>query len=95
MKNDPVWVKISEHLPWKPGIIVKVCANQSFDVQVDDKTYHCNTHHLTRRYLRVPISENDSSVSKESPQRVLQSRPQVKMPPIPVQATTQKDFIYL
>ena len=65
------------HLPWKPGTIVKVCANQSFDVQVDDKTYHRNTHHLTKRYPRVPISDNDSlmsngyMMSKESPQRVL------------------------
>ena len=28
-----MWVKISEHFPWKPGIIVKVHPNQSFDVQ--------------------------------------------------------------
>ena len=80
VENDPVWVKIREHLPWKQGIIVKVCANQSFDVQVDDRTYHRNTHHLTRRYPRVPISEDDSLMSKESLQRVLQSQPQVKMP---------------
>ena len=79
-ENDPVWVKISEHLPWRPGIIVKVCDNQLFDVQVDDKTYCCNTHHLTRRYPRVPISEDDGLVPKESPQRVLQRWPKVKMP---------------
>ena len=36
-ENDPVWVKISKHFPWKPGIIMKVCPNQSFDVQVDEK----------------------------------------------------------
>ena len=23
-ENDPVWVKINEHLPWWPGIVVKV-----------------------------------------------------------------------
>ena len=95
VENDPVWVKISKHLPWWLGIIVKVHDNQSFDVQVDDKTYCHNTHHLTRRYPRVPISEDDGPVPKESPQRVLQRQPKVKMPWIPVQATVQKDFIYL
>ena len=95
VENDPVWVKVSEHLPWQPGIIVKVCDNQSFDVQVADKMYHCNTHHLTRRYPRVSIPEDDGPMPKESPQRVLQRWPKVKMPQIPVQATMQKDFIYL
>ena len=74
---------------------MKVCDNQSFDVQFDDKTYCRNTHHVTRRYPRVPISEDDSPVPKESLQRVLRRWPKVKMPQIPVQATVQKDFIYL
>ena len=75
--------------------LVKVCDNQLFNVQVDYKTYHNNMHHLTRRYPRVPISEDDGPMPKESPQRILRSRPKVKMPQIPVQATMQKDFIYL
>ena len=37
-ENDPVWIKINKHLPWKPGIVIKVHPNQSFDVQVDDKS---------------------------------------------------------
>ena len=52
-ENDP-WVKISEYFPWKPGIIVRVYPNQSFDVQVDDKVYRHNTHHLSRRYPMMP-----------------------------------------
>ena len=46
-EDDPVWVKINKHFPWRPGIIVKVCPNQSFDVQVDDKMYHHNVHYLS------------------------------------------------
>ena len=46
-ENDAVWVKISEHFPSKPGIVVKVCPNQSFNMQVDDNVYCYNTHHLT------------------------------------------------
>ena len=48
--KDAVWVKISEHFPWRPGTVVKVCPHDSFDVQVNDKIYRHNTHHLTRRY---------------------------------------------
>ena len=33
----PVWVSRLQTLPWWPGIIVKVCDNQSVDVQVDEK----------------------------------------------------------
>ena len=95
MENDPVWVKVNDHLPWKPGIVVNVCPNHSFDVQIDGKMYCHNTHHLTRRYPRVPISKDDGPMSDGTPQRVLQSWPKVKMPQIPVQATMQKDFAYL
>ena len=51
--QDHVWIKISDSLPWKKGIIVSVCDHESYDVQVDGKMYHCNTHHLTRRYPKV------------------------------------------
>ena len=76
-ENDPVWVKINEHFPWKPGIVVKVHPNQSFDVRVDDKVYCHNTHHLTRRYpCRVPNtfenSEDDNPIGDTS-QRTLMS----------------------
>ena len=68
--------------------------NQSFDVQVDNKVYHHNTHHLSRRYPRVPILSEDSPV-KDTPQRTLRCQLKVKMPRIPFQAMMQKDFIYL
>ena len=38
-ENDPVWVKISEHYPWRPGTVIIICPHDSFDVQVDDKVY--------------------------------------------------------
>ena len=38
-KNDLVWIKINDHLPWKPGVIVNIHPNQSFDVKVEDKVY--------------------------------------------------------
>ena len=95
-ENDPVWVKVNEHLPWKSGVIVKVHPNQSFDVQIDDKVYCRNTHNLTRRYPRVPnLNLSKDSPIKDTPQRLLRHQPKVKMPHIPVQATMQKDFIYL
>ena len=59
--NDPVWVKISEHFPWRPGTVVKIRPHNSFDVQVDDKVYRCNTHHLTRRYPRGIVSKDKES----------------------------------
>ena len=37
--NDPVWVKISEHYPWRPRTIVQIRPHDLFDVQVDDKVY--------------------------------------------------------
>ena len=59
---DPVWIKLNEDLPWRKGMVIKVHDHQSYDVQVDGKVYHCNTHHLTRRYPRVdenPIENNE------------------------------------
>ena len=50
-ENDPVWVKISDHFPWKAGFIVKVCPNQSFEIQVDNKVYCCNT---SSSFQKVP-----------------------------------------
>ena len=99
-ENDPVWVKINEQFPWPPGIVVKVHLNQSFDMQVDNKVYRCNTQHLTRRYPhRVPNtlekSEDDSSI-RDTPQVPrLRHRPKVKMPRIPYQAMVHQDFMYL
>ena len=64
-ENDPVWVKISEHFPWKPGIVVKV----------DDKVYHHNTHHLTRRCPhKVPNTledDEDDNLIRDTSQRTL------------------------
>ena len=43
-------------------MITKVHDHQSYDVQVDGKVYHRNTHHLTRRYPTVdenPIENNE------------------------------------
>ena len=93
-KNDPVWIKINDHLPWKPGVILNIHPNQSFDVKVEDKVYQHNTHHLTRRYpKKVPNFVSDDSHSV-NPKRTLRCQPRVKMPCIPIQATMQKDFIY-
>ena len=58
-ENDPVWVKISEHYPWRPGTIVRIHPHNSFEVQVDDKVYRCNTHHLMRRYPKESASNKD------------------------------------
>ena len=91
-ENDPVWVKISEHYPWRPGTIVRICPHDSFDVQVDDKVYRHNTHHLTRRYPREIASDKDSPFHE--PRKSLRRRPKFAMPHIPVQATMQKDFEY-
>ena len=44
-----VWIEINDHLPWKPGVIVNICPNQSFDVKVEDKVYHRNTHHFNKK----------------------------------------------
>ena len=73
---------------------MKVCPNQSFDVQVDNKVYHCNTHHLSRRYPRVLILSEDSPI-KDTPQRTLRCQLKVKMPHIPFQATMQKDLFVI
>ena len=48
--NDPVWIKLSDDLPWKSGVVEKVHDHQSYTVQVEGKMYRRNTHHLTRRY---------------------------------------------
>ena len=82
--QDPVWIKISDTLPWKKGIIVLVCDHQSYDVQVDGKVYHHNTHHLTRRYPRVdenPIENNEEETHiRDKSQRSLRQRHRVRMP---------------
>ena len=84
--QDPVWIKISENVPWQKGTIVSVHNHQSYDVQVDGKVYHRNTHHLTRRYPRVdenPIENNEEdSHVRDEPQRNLRQRQRVKMPRI-------------
>ena len=90
--KDAMWVKISEHFPWRPGTVVKVHPHDSFDVQVDDKVYRRNTHHLTRRYPRG-IDRDKISPIRE-PRKELRHRPKFAMPHIPVQATVQKDFEY-
>ena len=96
--QDRVWIKISDSLPWKKGIIVSVHDHKSYDVQVDGKIYHCNTHHLTRRYPRVdenPIENNEEETHiRDEPQRSLRQWHRVKMPRIPPQATVQADFSY-
>ena len=51
--QDPVWIKISDTLPWKKGIIVSVRDHESYNIEVDGKVYRRNSHHLTRRYPKV------------------------------------------
>ena len=96
--KDPVWVKLNEDLPWKKGVIIKVCDHQSYDVKVDGKVYCHNTHHLTRRYPQVdenPIeSDREEDPIGDTPQRSLRQRNRVKMPRIPPQAMVQTDFSY-
>ena len=96
--HDPVWIKINDSLPWQKGIVASVCNHQAYDVQVDGKVYHHNTHHLTRRYPRVgenPIenSEEETHIGDE-PQRNLRQRQRVKMLRFPPQAVVQADFSY-
>ena len=45
--QDPVWIKISENVPWKNGVIISVHGQESYDVQVhgDGKVYRRNMHH--------------------------------------------------
>ena len=94
-KNDPVWVKINDHLPWRPEVTVNIHPNQSFDVKVEDKVYHCNTHNLRRRYPKKTISpEVPNDGGNVTPKRTLRRRPRVKMSHIPVQDMMQ-DFIYI
>ena len=90
--KDAVWVKVSEHFPWRPGTIVKVRLHDSFDVQVDHKIYRCNTHHLTRRYPREIDRDEMSPICE--PRKELRHRPKFAIPGIPVQAMVQKDFEY-
>ena len=96
--NNPVWIKLNEDLPWKKGVIVKVHDHQSYMVQVDGRMYQWNTHHLTRRYPKVdenPVeSDREDDSIEDIPHRTLRSRPRVKMPRIPPQATVQQDFSY-
>ena len=96
--QDPVWIKISENVPWQKGIIVSVYDHQSYGVQVDGKIYCNNTHHLTRRYPRVdenPVdSDREDNPIRDTPQRTLRPRCRVKMPRIPTQAMVQADFSY-
>ena len=73
--QDPVWIKISENVPWQKGAIFSVHGHKSCDVQVDGKVYHCNTHHFTRRYPRVdknPIENSEEETHiRDEPQRNL------------------------
>ena len=88
--NDPVWVKLNDDLPWKCGIVEKVHDHQSYMVQVEGKMYHCNTHHLTRRYPRdVASIEQEGIDLSNTPQKTHKLRPRhkVKMPRILLQAT--------
>ena len=96
--NDAVWIKISENLPWMKGVVVGVHNHQSYDVQVNGKVYHCNTHHLTRRYPcgdpnSIEIDSDENPIG-DTPQRSLRQRRRVRMPRIPPQATMQADFLY-
>ena len=79
--KDPAWVKLNEDLPWKKGVIIKVCDHQSNDVQVDGKVYCHNTHHLTRGYPWVdenPIeSDREEDPIGDMPQRSLRQRHRV------------------
>ena len=90
--SDAVWVKISEHFPWRPGTVMKVLPHDSYEVRVDGKVYRHNTHHLTRRYPREIDREERSPIRE--PRKELRRRPKFAMPRIPVQATMQKDFEY-
>ena len=95
-QNDPVWIKINDRLPWKPGVTVNIRPNQLFDVKVEDKVYRSNMYHLTRRYpkkISSPLVPEDGD--NVTPKRTLKHRPRVKMPCIPIQAMMQKDFIYI
>ena len=98
MNDDSVWVKLNEDLPWKKGMVTKVHDHQSYDVQVDGKVYHDNTHHLTRRYPQVdenPVeSDGEDAPIGDTPQRTLRPRHRVKMPRIPLQATVHQEFLY-
>ena len=97
--QDPVWIKISENIPWKKGVIVSVHDHKSYDVQVhgDGKVYQRNTHHLTRRYPQVdenPVeSDREDDPIGDTLQRTLRPMQRVKMPKIPLQATVHQDFI--
>ena len=97
--NDPVWIKISENIPWKKGV-VSVHDHKSYYVQVhgDRKVYRRNMHHLTRRYPQVdenPVeSDREDNPFRDTPQRTLRPRQRVKMPRIPLQATVHQDFLY-
>ena len=97
--QDPVWIKISDSLPWRKGI-VSVHDHKSYDVQVhgDRKVYRRNMHHLKRRYPRVdenPIENSEEETHiRDEPQRNLRQRQKVKMSRIPPQATVQADFSY-
>ena len=87
-------VKSCEHYPWRSGTIVRIRPHSSFDVQVNDKVYRHNTHHLTRRYPREIASDKDKDSPFHQPRKALRCRPKFVMPRIPVQATMQKDFEY-
>ena len=96
--NDPVWIKLSDDLPWKRGIIEKVHDHQSYKVQVEGKMYRRNTHHLTRRYPRdgasIEQEGDDLSDTPQKTQKKLRPRHKVKMPRIPPQATVYQDFSF-
>ena len=104
MVNDPVWIKLNEDLPWKKGVIIKVHDYQSYTVQVDGWIYHCNTHHLTRRYPRVDVyprvdenpveSDREDYPVRDTSQRTLRPRHRVKMSIITLQATVHEEFLY-
>ena len=98
-KDDLVWIKLGENLPWTKGVVVQDCGHDSFDVEANGKVYRRNTHHLTRRYPRG--AENSVCINGEedpigdTPQRVLRHRPKLKMPRIPPQAMVYRDFMYM
>ena len=97
-------LNLTRTLPWKKGVIIKVHDHQLYTVQVDGRMYHCNTHHLTRRYPRVDVhprldenpveSDREDDPITDTSQRTLRPRQRVQMPRIPLQATVHQEFSY-
>ena len=85
---------------WGKGLVVRkvIGVPDSYVVEVDGRRYHCNKYDLA---LSPPddndsVSDNyhaDHNVPKaRAVMPTLCSRPQLKFPKLPVQATQQKDF---